>query len=294
MKNVAPTEVLIENGAAHDTLRRANIPSEQNQFQFNGNVAGHWWKALLILFEELVACCLEDLSQETVAAFAGLSSTIHQLLQSLPTAFWAIPSLGVHLKKVRKVGAPVPGTAPLAETEGVESEEEDLLAADKPLASTVDGECILFHRAVNALCAWTTGLNYLLQQPFSQSPIPLHLSVIELRRRPINAVSANELLKYWDGRCTWTKDVAVQRIVQSFQSKDPSVRTGACHCEAGLMASLVARANPDEQSVQEPPILSSSVGWLATTVRISVLTCGIQISPPDPASNRHSSHWSRQ
>ncbi|KAJ7931246.1 hypothetical protein B0H13DRAFT_1858098 [Mycena leptocephala] len=192
----------------------------------------------------------------------------------MPTTFWAIPSLSVHLKKVRKgkgdrlnefrelnsmsVVTPTSTTAPLPETEEGENEEEDMLTADRPLASTVNSECVLFHRAVDALCAWTTGPNHLLQQRFSQTPIPLLLSIIDLPRRPINAVPPKQLLEYWGGRCTWTKNPTIESIVKSFRATDPSARTGACHCEAGLMASLVARRKP-----KEPPILSSSLSWLA-------------------------------
>ncbi|KAJ6589132.1 hypothetical protein B0H19DRAFT_231617 [Mycena capillaripes] len=175
--------------------------------------------------------------------------------------FWTIPSLGVHLIQLRKVVASLPAIAQREETEE-ESEEEDLLAPDTPLASTVNAECtLLFHRAIDALCAWTTGPDYLLRQPFTKSPIVLHLSVVDVPRRPIKALTVNQLLNYWAERCKWAKDAAIRSIVQSFRSRDESAQSGACHCEAGLMAFLVASVNSDEESTQSP---SSSVDQRAT------------------------------
>ncbi|KAJ7908288.1 hypothetical protein B0H13DRAFT_2016941, partial [Mycena leptocephala] len=241
--NLPSTKIIIQDQLAQQVLLRAEVPSQNNEFDFNGNVTGRWWKALLMLLKELLACSLEELSQDSAATFAGFSHPIHQMLNSMPTTFWAIPSLSVHLKKARKVVTP---------TEEGENEEEAMLTADRPLASTVDSECVLFHRAVDAVCAWTTGPIHLLQQPFSRTPIPLLLSVIDLPRRPINAVVPKQLLEYWGGRCTWTKDATIEPIVQSFRAKDQTARAGVCHCEAGLMASLVARHKPDEPLVTRP------------------------------------------
>jgi hypothetical protein len=145
--NILPTKIAIHGEITRLVLLRVEVPSQQNEFEFNGSVAGRWWKALLILLKQLFTCSLGELSQRSVAAYVGLSSTTHRLLESMPTTFWAIPSLSVHLKKVRKgkgdrlnefrepnsmsVVTPTPTTVPLPETEEGENEEEDMLTAGK-------------------------------------------------------------------------------------------------------------------------------------------------------------------
>jgi hypothetical protein len=100
--NLPSTKIIIQDQLAQQVLLRAEVPSQNNEFDFNGNVTGRWWKALLMLLKELLACSLEELSQDSAATFAGFSHPIHQMLNSMPTTFWAIPSLSVHLKKARK------------------------------------------------------------------------------------------------------------------------------------------------------------------------------------------------
>jgi hypothetical protein len=100
--NLPSTKIIIHNQTAQQALLQAEVPSQHNEFDFNGNVAGRWWKALLMLLKALLTWSREELSQRSAATFAGLSNAIHQMLNSMPTTFWAIPSLSVHLKKARK------------------------------------------------------------------------------------------------------------------------------------------------------------------------------------------------
>ncbi|KAJ7629362.1 hypothetical protein DFH06DRAFT_718849 [Mycena polygramma] len=113
-------------------------------------------------------------------------------------------------------------------------------------------ECVTFHRAIEALCAWTTGPNHLLNGRFMRTSIPLTVYIADLPRSPIPSVTANQLLEHWRSRRDWAEITALPSLVASICVEDPQRLSGASHCEAGLMASLLLCHNLSD----EPPALS--------------------------------------
>lgn len=125
---------------------------------------------------------------------------------------------------------------------------------------------MVFHRAVDALCAWTTGPQYLLRSAISKSNIPLSLSIVGLPREPVNDIAVDKLVEAWQNRSdAWSKETVtrVSRILERVRGQDPERAKGACHCEAGLMASLLVYAKvedlPENAQSSEPEILVSAL-----------------------------------
>jgi len=101
----------------------------------------------------------------------------------------------------------------------------------------------------NALCAWTTAPRNLLRGQFSKATAVIHLSVIDLPRAPIATIDAETLMGHWTDKGKWSPQM-VTEITARVRNLKPSVSSaaGACHCEAGLMASFLSHSRAKPQS----------------------------------------------
>ncbi|KAJ7468504.1 hypothetical protein FB451DRAFT_374913 [Mycena latifolia] len=194
-----------------------------------------------------------------------LSQALHYLLQRTPSGLWELPSLAAHLSA--SVPSPLntgmDQNSATAEGDVVDiagdahANDDDLLDNAVPLTTalpeTAIRECTQFHRAVNAVCAWTTGPRFLLRSPIGRSSIPINIAVVDLPREPITAANAEELMERWAPLAQWS--TATSSIVrQKLESQDlgPPIE-GACHCEAGLMASLLLHVKKPQDLFSEEP-----------------------------------------
>ncbi|KAF8169157.1 hypothetical protein K438DRAFT_2024760 [Mycena galopus ATCC 62051] len=216
------------------------------------------------------------------------SVTLHDFVQKIPVALWAMNSLADHLEIVEKrFVASMQHTdldvspAALKSRNSDDIEEEDGIDETLPegnsfcqfstdsfikLAFSSRGrlnaaavpECVVFKRVVDAVCAWTTGPTHLLRSKIARSPIVTSVSILDLPSAPISAISYKDLIAYWSKTTHWSsaKLKKATSAIQRIRDQDLDRVKGACHCEAGLMASLLLRSNPDHSPVNEPSAVS--------------------------------------
>ncbi|KAJ7491947.1 hypothetical protein FB451DRAFT_512250 [Mycena latifolia] len=253
--------VKISSPAIHFAFRTVGLHVENNTVVFEGTTADLWWQALVLLLRTLNMGLTESPVNMRDAVHSSVA--LHTLIMKTPTALWEMSSLGRHLEACHTKGLPSTNY-----NEGVDAEEgeDDIIESlppDVPLPGTAALECIVFHRAVDAACAWTTGPIHLLRTSVSRSSMPVTLSIVDLPRAPINAVHSDDLLKHWAAIVQWPPHEVLQvlRILQRARDRDLERTKGACHCEAGLMASLALRLNqtaPLNNAEAEPAILANA------------------------------------
>ncbi|KAJ7484078.1 hypothetical protein B0H11DRAFT_1196768 [Mycena galericulata] len=209
----------------------------------------------------------------------SLSTRIHDYLQVVPSQLWT-RSLGLHLADCRKgKHVPYPSQPASSEKEPEKKEDDDdeaedennldtvLPTAETPLDVSANPDCIAFYRAVDAVCAWTTGPTYLLRSPISRVPIPLTVSIVDLPRGAIVDVALDGLLARWKKHSRWSDKTErrVSDILKSARSRDPGRERGACHCEAGLMASILVHRQ-DSRATQPETLVFPALTDVTTDV----------------------------
>ncbi|KAJ7873154.1 hypothetical protein B0H13DRAFT_2058639 [Mycena leptocephala] len=204
---------------------------------------------------------------------AILSMSTHDLLGYLPDSLWTIPSLAMHLQKCKKAEAPKVDqdskeTAHVGQGEGEDNfdkEEnfDDTLPSIKPLTEAPN-VCVIFHRAIDSICAWTTGPRVLLHSRLNRADIPINVSVfvVDLPRNPIDAITT-KLVAHWTRNGRWSFEVST-KVLTMVKKTPPGVTEGALHCEAGLMASiLLHNKNLKPMSGEPAPLTAAFQGMLA-------------------------------
>ncbi|KAJ7364067.1 hypothetical protein DFH08DRAFT_265627 [Mycena albidolilacea] len=126
----------------------------------------------------------------------------------------------------------------------------DISTPDKPLPTTAYSDCILFHRAVDAACAWTTAPINLLGTHIARCSIPLHVAVLGLPCcRPVEPAPIERLIKHWSATSHWSEETQNQATEHLRKFDDAGhdalqAPDAQCHSEAGLIASIV-RLHPE-------------------------------------------------
>ncbi|KAF8215034.1 hypothetical protein K438DRAFT_2123671 [Mycena galopus ATCC 62051] len=160
--------------------------------------------------------------------------------------------------------------------------------AAQQIISNAPPEVRAFYRCIDAVCAWTTGSKYILSSGIAKSKAPLSLSIVNLPREDVPEHSVEVLAARWMERGRWTPSThqIVTESLRSFQADAqekeaettrratsgtattedaveisatpiPST-TGACHCEAELIASILLRQLQLEPRNLEPAVLTDA------------------------------------
>jgi len=137
-----------------------------------------------------------------------VANALASLLSTIPPALWNIPSLVSHLLFLY-----------YQNPSSVEDEEDSISIGNPKIeASPV---CLLFYRSVEAVCAWNTGMRYLISSTIAQHQIPVHLSMLDLPREPLTAHSSEALLERWNSKAreaNWS-DSLLSRFKQKMREK---------------------------------------------------------------------------
>ncbi|KAF8214980.1 hypothetical protein K438DRAFT_1800544, partial [Mycena galopus ATCC 62051] len=180
-----------------------------------------------------------------------------------------------------------------------EEDEEVLgeaLGPEKINLSNVQPEVRAFYHTLDAIssCAWTTGSRFLLFSSISKSKAPLYLAMVDLPREDVPVHSPEALAAHWKEIGKWDhsthhqatenlqsirqasfheiakrKEAAGKRqpISDTVITEDaPETNTtaipstqGACHCEAGLVASIFLRQQDlESKDLDEPLVLTDA------------------------------------
>ncbi|KAJ7292872.1 hypothetical protein C8J57DRAFT_8813 [Mycena rebaudengoi] len=193
--------------------------------------------------------CSEHLGQPTV-------------LSTIPIALWSSPSLIAHLETRYFAHTTYAAT----EKEEEEEEEEDLISVDDTDMSKAPHICLLFYRSVQAVCAWNRCARYLIGSTIAQNQVPIHLSMLDLPREPVNAHSAQELLARWTPRADWSESLLDQLKVElDLLQPLRADSKGAVHCEAGLVMALYLHQQRDRTDLDavEPEIVTKAFASLS-------------------------------
>ncbi|KAJ7123096.1 hypothetical protein C8R44DRAFT_785295 [Mycena epipterygia] len=263
-EEVVPTfNVVISNNFIGRQLEHCGlVRGSNNSFNFDVNTAAFWWKNVLLFLELLrdtAKVNANDINAKGVSGISAASRSLHYVLRKTPAELWEIRSLNDHIRTCRRATKPSERTertdTPQAVQDDVEDYEddvEDALPADKPLPARAAPESESFYRMADALCAWTTGPTYLMSGALSRAAVSIDLSVISLPRAPIATVDADGLVLRWAKKGKWPSAVfeVIGQHLQKVHAGLAPLAAGACHCEAGLMASLLfhSRANPPVDS----------------------------------------------
>ncbi|KAJ7232060.1 hypothetical protein C8J57DRAFT_1580090 [Mycena rebaudengoi] len=192
------------------------------------------------------------------------STYVYTILRKLPESFWGLESLDTYLRQ-RQTHKSVDEVQP-HQNEDDDNPMEDSLADTPLMDSTATPHLALFRRMATALCAWTTATRSLLNGRLSRVSVPIRVSIVDLPKAPIPAIDADTLFRHWTTKAGWSKQIG-EKIYDTIQKIDLDLSPGACHCEAGLMASFLihshlpskdgdAEEKGKEQVVSEPTVLS--------------------------------------
>ncbi|KAJ7226027.1 hypothetical protein GGX14DRAFT_642529 [Mycena pura] len=197
--------------------------------------------------------------------FVGVANALATLLSNIPPALWSLPSLVGHLKKLYFAHTTYAAT-------DEDKEDEDSTSVGNQDLSKASPVCLLLYRSIQAVCAWNTGVRYLIGSTIAQHQIPIHLSMLDLPREPVNAHSAQELLDRWTPRANWDESVLDQlkNEVKALELLQAASK-GAVHCEAGLVAALYLYQQKDRTDVTEPAIVTSAFASLHEATEASAL-----------------------
>ncbi|KAJ7211332.1 hypothetical protein GGX14DRAFT_449913 [Mycena pura] len=212
----------------------------------------------VIVFRIIVEC-LEllqtSLKSRDIPGFVGVANALVTLLAGIPLALWSVPSLVDHLKTLYFFNTTYPAT----------EEDEDSTSVGNVDISKASPVCLLFYQSIQAVCAWNTGARYLIGSTIAQHQIPIHLSLLDLPREPVDVHSAQELLDRWTPRADWEKSV-LEQLKNEVESLDlpQAVSKGAVHCEAGLVAALYyQQQDRTDLDVTEPAIVTDAFASLS-------------------------------
>ncbi|KAF7365056.1 hypothetical protein MVEN_00376800 [Mycena venus] len=255
------SNVNILNTTAEFALRELKVPQNPAGFVFDSETAPLWWECLIRLLNLLRKKILAA-NERNLKGIANVSAALHCVVKSTPSQMWQYRSLEEHLGGCRGNHTPTSTlvasrSAMVGEKEEGDNDSEaeqneeavDVLPSDEPLPASALPQCTVFHRLVDAITAWTTGPSYLLRTPISKSDVPVDVSIINLPRLPVPPVSSGSLLKRWEQKINWTpeaKDDIDEKLRKVAEQNHDGTR-GACHCEAGLMASILGLYTQDPE-----------------------------------------------
>ncbi|KAJ7709627.1 hypothetical protein B0H17DRAFT_1190814 [Mycena rosella] len=232
--NTPDSTVNIVDPGLQSILGKSGVASEGHVFHFNGGNVLCWWQALLKFLN--IFCKILATRPGPLKLLCTASTTLHQLVTHIPRQLWAMKSLGYHLQSCLK------GTA-ASTGEGENDRDDDVEVVSDVLRS---------------------GPKYLVHSRISRSSSRLHLALINLPRKPINNVESSKLIKRWGALCSWSEETKADLTslveVEKIQEQDVDRVRGACHCEAGLMASLIAHLElkgPNDEVGVQPEVLSN-------------------------------------
>ncbi|KAJ7094540.1 hypothetical protein B0H15DRAFT_829964 [Mycena belliarum] len=273
-------EVVITSPNIVVLLKAHHIPNDgkENTFVFDSTTAPAWWQVIRLVLMLLHRSLAKPIDFSKVAA---ASLHLHEILRAVPAQLWMLQSFNdfIDPAKIRKgqrdhvlsTFSP-PSAAPIehAENEADEDDEPaEALLTDilVNLPNTTPPHSRAFFRMTDALTAWTTGPRYLLRSSLTKTSVPIHLSVISLPRMPIAMTRTEALVKHWTDKGKWTSEASVVVLECLHKINGAGVR-GACHCEAGLMASLFLRSSQylpvgerqDHDDQEEPGVLTAALG----------------------------------
>ncbi|KAJ7253724.1 hypothetical protein B0H12DRAFT_1233592 [Mycena haematopus] len=236
---------------------RETLVEDAEGFLFDKTTVALWWNLAIDLLGYLAG--LKDIEAEEVTSISGV---LHSLLYDLPPVFWRSQRLAEHLLHCRRSPTDPTQSGDEEIQEGststnntadyVEDEDEEE-SIDEPLPSGRAGftfESRVFFRAVNAVLAWTTAASYLLTSPVARSLASIQLTVRDLPRTPVNSVEIPVLVRHWTETGRWN-DTVSNAVRASFIKRGCRTESGACHCEAGLVADLLHRSGAQPVSGED-------------------------------------------
>ncbi|KAJ6585041.1 hypothetical protein B0H19DRAFT_407169 [Mycena capillaripes] len=179
---------------------------------------------------------------------------------------WQLASLGAFLETAKKVArARKSSTASQEQEEESEEEAPEASVIDQPPLTTIPPVCRVFLRAVDAVCAWTTAVPYLLASPVAKESTTVKISIVDLPRREIPEASALSLLARWTDKASWSTALHSEVHADLIGGGHPTdTSKGAVHCEAGLAASLYLHLGTkiNRNQLHEPSVLSDAFASL--------------------------------
>ncbi|KAF8214981.1 hypothetical protein K438DRAFT_1954988 [Mycena galopus ATCC 62051] len=288
LETIPSSEVKITHSAIQKLL--VDAQGANNLFRFDSSTATLWWGALVELLLKMGQFVNGPQSNEDKAdAVAALSEMLHKFITVIPSVFWRLPSLVVHLHNCRR-----------SKPEHMDDEDEEeqvlgeALGPEKINLSNVQPEVRAFYHTLDAICAWTTGSRFLLFSSISKSKAPLYLAMVDLPREDVPVHSPEALAAHWKEIGKWDhsthhqatenlqsirqasfheiakrKEAAGKRQPTSdtvITEDAPETNTtaipstqGACHCEAGLVTSIFLRQQDiASKSLDEPLVLTDA------------------------------------
>ncbi|KAJ6466271.1 hypothetical protein C8R45DRAFT_484419 [Mycena sanguinolenta] len=300
--SVKPTTVVITNSWMQSHLQDANIQHSAENYNFNTANAPLWWRCLVEMLLEM-GLAITAKEPDVVAA---ISEAIHHFLSLIPKELWRMEGLRDYLKRRR-----------LSKRLEIEEDTEEESTADALPAGddSLPVEARAFFRATDAVCAWTTGAKYLLRSQLAKSTAPLIISLVDFPREDIKESTSEALIDRWR---SLTSEPWPDKTLQDIKKKllefkktmpgtaishpvvnvvDSAVTAGAdpttskaveaptigttkraCHCEAGLIASIYLRQKdilkdlPPEK--REPPAVADAFANFSAKTRDS-FTVGV-------------------
>ncbi|KAJ7721045.1 hypothetical protein B0H16DRAFT_379753 [Mycena metata] len=234
-----------------------------NEYDLNTTNLQFWWRAIfntLDLYKRDVEA--ENIGQALLGSFV-----LHRLLSSIPSSVWALPSIQQIITSCR---LDTPNADLHSAQNDAEDEDTEIVSSedvsDAPLRGAQHREIAVFIRTVDTTTAWTTAAGYLVATVFTKDPRQeINLTVVDLPRQTIRQQNPKGLVRHWAAEELWDKRLC-QQVEKLLEEGPHNTKAGACHCEAGIIASLAcklaAASSGEEYSELEPAGLREAIRQL--------------------------------
>ncbi|KAJ7757503.1 hypothetical protein B0H16DRAFT_1536844 [Mycena metata] len=127
-------------------------------------------------------------------------------------------------------------------------EDESLDVLDPTLAAqsrrhVPRPECWAFVRGVAALSAWTAAASSIANTLLKRQNSTFNVTLVDLPRQAIPDIPVAEITAFWAAQRGWSTSQSL-KVSETLGSIKDHVSKGACHAEAGLLASFLRCARP--------------------------------------------------
>ncbi|KAJ7665116.1 hypothetical protein DFH06DRAFT_308434 [Mycena polygramma] len=273
--HIPPSSIQIESEITIEFFEKVGLsPTTTSSFLFDATTATKWWRVLLDSISLLANVTSNSEIQAGIVAEASVH--LHSFMHKIPKQFWALQSLDDYIMQAHRLEQQ---PYLYEDDDGVpwdDTQDDFLTVAAKRYPYSAS-----FRRMADALSSWTTGPHFLLHGKLAKASATLELSVIDLPRAPIPAVDADALLNRWAEQATSAEktdaplfsDKLIEIVRQVIPNDSPG-KQGACHCEAGLMASMAARlgsAVTSDDDTREPAALAEVFTAQVSPYSVSIL-----------------------
>ncbi|KAJ7476077.1 hypothetical protein FB451DRAFT_266341 [Mycena latifolia] len=265
--NVSSSPIKVTLPFLQRQLQRLCIDkTSTEEFLFDQGSAHLWLQAITDIVDRI----LKRSDAGDIIQVIKETDALHRFLKILNADqacnLWRLPSLEASLdfqftkSSSRKEG----------EEDAEDGFEEGCIEAQAEHSLPALPHAKVFTRAVDAICAWTTATQVLTSRRYIGPKTAIKLQLIKLPRESLKQLSASSLLLRWMRTSQHVDYNSLKDWLKKLDVKRTYLDAGAEHCEAGLMAGLIAGAQLRDREELEGAFDDSRIEWEGSSASTAI------------------------